>query len=167
MPSSSSRSTARVADVDQHSGFRGDPWGASSGRALLAETTLRTVETSERAVRIVGPSIDGCSGRHGRTAVRRRRPPSADLGARRRGGQLPAGARTVRRIAALSDERELYVAQAAEVARALEPTIRPPTPPAGRRLHAFRPELASTAAAREAARFLLLTPPVPWALRPG
>ena len=33
------------------------------------------------------------------------------------------------------------------------------------RIQAFRPELSSTAAARDAARFLLLTPPLPIAAR--
>ncbi|MDD9347731.1 oxygenase MpaB family protein [Mumia sp.] len=159
-----------MAAVDQHSGFRGDPWGRlqrTSG--FLAETTFGTVETSERAVRIVraihrrvrGTAPDG-------------RPYAADdphlltwvhvaevdsfLRAHDRYGGSPLS----------PDERDLYVAQAAEVARALGADD-PPTDTAGLadRLHAFRPELASTAAAREAARFLLLTPPVPWALRPG
>jgi hypothetical protein len=35
------------------------------------------------------------------------------------------------------------------------------------RLAAFRPDLASTAASRDAARFLLLDPPLPLAARPG
>jgi uncharacterized protein (DUF2236 family) len=34
-------------------------------------------------------------------------------------------------------------------------------------LAAYRPELESTAAAREATRFMLLNPPVPLAARPG
>ncbi len=34
-------------------------------------------------------------------------------------------------------------------------------------LEAYRPELEATTPAREAARFLLLDPPLPWAARPG
>jgi hypothetical protein len=35
------------------------------------------------------------------------------------------------------------------------------------RIAAFRPELGSTAASRDVARFLLLSPPLPLAARPG
>lgn len=159
-----------MAAVDQHSGYRGDPWGRlqrTSG--FLAETTFGTQETADRAVRVVravhrrvhGVAPDG-------------RPYAADdphlltwvhvaevdsfLRAHDRYGQRPLSA----------DERDTYVAQAAEVALALGAED-VPTDVAGlaARLTAYQPELASTPAAREAARFVLLTPPVPWALRPG
>ncbi|KAA1420397.1 DUF2236 domain-containing protein [Mumia zhuanghuii] len=159
-----------MAAVDQHSGYRGDPWGRlqrTSG--FIAETTFGTVETAERAVRIVraihgrvhGTAPDG-------------RPYAADdphlltwvhvaevdsfLRAHDRYGVRPLS----------THERDIYVAQAAEVAVALGAED-PPTDTAGlaARLAAYQPELASTEAARRTARFLLLTPPVDWPLRPG
>lgn len=159
-----------MAAVDQHSGYRGDPWGRlqrTSG--FIAETTFGTVETSERAVRIVraihgrvrGTAPDG-------------RPYAADdphLLTWVHVAEVDSFLRAHDRYGArrLSpSERDTYVAQAAEVAYALGADD-PPTDTDGlaARLEAFRPELASTAAAREAARFILLTPPVPWSLRPG
>ncbi|WP_370614989.1 oxygenase MpaB family protein [Mumia sp. Pv 4-285] len=159
-----------MAAVDQHSGYRGDPWGRlqrTSG--FIAETTFGTIDNADRAVRVVravhkrinGTAPDG-------------RPYAADdphlltwvhvaevdsfLRAHDRYGVRPLA----------PGERDTYVAQAAEVAVALGADD-PPTDTAGlaARLAAYRPELASTPAAREAARFILLTPPVPWALRPG
>src|SRR5690606_25916614 len=65
------------------------------------------------------------------------------------------------------DERDRYVAQAGVTARLLGATD-VPEDVAGldAALAAYRPELRSTPAAREAARFMLLNPPVPLALRP-
>jgi len=159
-----------MAAVDQHSGYRGDPWGRlqrTSG--FLAETTFGTVETAERAVRIVraihgrvhGTAPDG-------------RPYAADdphlltwVHVAEADSFLRAHDRYgARRLTAA--ERDTYVAQTAEVASALGADD-PPTDTDGlqARLEAFRPELVSTRAAREAARFILLTPPVPWTLRAG
>ncbi|MEO5745833.1 MAG: oxygenase MpaB family protein, partial [Terracoccus sp.] len=47
--------------------------------------------------------------------------------------------------------------------------VDPPTSVAGLKacIEGYRPELESTEAAREAARFLLVHPPLPWAARPG
>jgi uncharacterized protein (DUF2236 family) len=61
-----------------------------------------------------------------------------------------------------------YVRQSGSVAARLGATS-PPTTVAEleRRLTAFRPELAATQACRDAARFLLLDPPLPLAARPG
>ncbi len=62
--------------------------------------------------------------------------------------------------------RDGYVADTARVATALGVPDPPLTEKDLRmRIEAFRPELSSTAAAREAARFLLLTPPLPIAAR--
>jgi uncharacterized protein (DUF2236 family) len=62
--------------------------------------------------------------------------------------------------------RDGYVADAARVATALGVVDPPLTEKELReRIQAFRPELAGTAAARDAARFLLLTPPLPIAAR--
>ena len=62
--------------------------------------------------------------------------------------------------------RDGYVADTARVAAALG-VLDPPTTEAGVRagIEAYRPELGGTPQARDAARFLLLTPPLPLAAR--
>ena len=66
-----------------------------------------------------------------------------------------------------TDERDEYVRDMAVIARALGV---PAPPESERALHdqirAFRPELQGTAAAREAARYMLLQPPMHPAIRP-
>ena len=63
--------------------------------------------------------------------------------------------------------RDGYVADTARVAMALGVPDPPLTEAQLRqRIEAFRPELSGTPTAREAARFLLLTPPLPIAARP-
>jgi uncharacterized protein (DUF2236 family) len=159
-----------MAAVEGHSGFRGDPWGRLQRTStFLAVTTFGTVSDATRAVTIVrtihskvrGTAPDG-------------RPYAADdphlllwvhvaevdsfLAAHDRYGERPLrGA-----------DRDTYVTQAALVARALG-AADPPTTEAGLRqvIDGFRPELEGTEAARRAARFLLLRPPVPLAMRPG
>lgn len=157
-----------MAAVDQHSGFRGDPWGRlQRTSAFLAETTFGTVDDADRAVsvvravhaRIAGTAPDG-------------RPYRADdpnllrwvhlaeidsfLRAHDRYGHRSLSAQ----------ERDLYVGQTAVVARALGASD-VPGDVAGLRdaLADFAPELRGTEAARSTARFLLVRPPVPLALR--
>jgi uncharacterized protein (DUF2236 family) len=67
-----------------------------------------------------------------------------------------------------ASEADTYVEQAAVVARLLGAS-EVPTSVAGldAALTAYRPELEATDAARDAARFLLLDPPLPWSARPG
>ncbi len=159
-----------MAAVDQHSGFRGDPWGRLQRTStFLAESTFGTDEMADRAVRIVRAVHKNING-----VAPDGRPYEANdphlllwvhvvevdsfLRAHDRFGK--------RRLTA--PERDTYVAQAAVVARALgsEP---PPTTAAelDECLMAFRPELKSTSAARATSRYLLVNPPVPLALRPG
>jgi uncharacterized protein (DUF2236 family) len=66
------------------------------------------------------------------------------------------------------DGRDGYVEDTARVAEALGVIDAPRTEAELRdRLASYRPELEGTAEAREAARFMLLNPPVPLVLRPG
>ncbi|CAN5234432.1 oxygenase MpaB family protein [soil metagenome] len=159
-----------MAAVDQHSGFRGDPWGRLQRTStFLAETTFGTDEMADRAIaivravhkRVVGVAPDG-------------RPYEANdphlllwvhvaevdsfLAAHDRYGSRTLSA----------DERDTYVAQAAHVARALG-AEEPPTTTAelAACLKRFRSELQSTEAARRTSRFILVNPSVPWTLRPG
>ncbi|MGI8881931.1 MAG: oxygenase MpaB family protein [Jatrophihabitans sp.] len=157
-----------MAAVDQHSGFRSDPWGRLQRTStFLAETTFGTIADSDRAVRIVravhsriaGVAPDGRSYR------------AADprlllwvhvaeidsfLAAHDRYGAT----------ALVGGERDEYVAQSAGVARALG-ALEPPTTEAELAdcVDGFRAELAGTPTAQQAARFLLVHPPVPLALR--
>ncbi|MTB89411.1 DUF2236 domain-containing protein [Aeromicrobium senzhongii] len=158
-----------MAGVDQHSGFRGDPWGRlqrTSG--FLAETTFGTIEHADRSIgavrriheRVRGTADDGrpyaASDPH---LLRWVHVAEADsfLRAHDRYGS--------RRLSAT--ERDRYVAQSAVTARLLGATDLPEDVAAlEEALRAYRPELHSTPAAREAARFMLLRPPVPWAIRP-
>lgn len=159
-----------MAGVDQHSGFRGDPWGRlqrTSG--FLAETTFGTVEHADRAIsavrriheRVSGESPDGrpyaASDPHLLRWVHVAEVDSF-LRAHDRYGARPLAA----------SDRDLYVAQSAVTARLLGATDVPESvSELEEALEAYRPELESTPAARAAARFLLVHPPVPLTIRPG
>ncbi|MFE9539294.1 oxygenase MpaB family protein [Streptomyces sp. NPDC006691] len=156
--------------VDAHSGYKGDPWGRLQRTStFLAVTTFGTEEHATDAVdrvravhaRIRGTAPDGRSYRaddpHLLTWVH-----TAEaycfLGAHQRFGAHPLDEAACSR----------YVAESARVARSLGADDPPLDLLALRRaLVAYRPELRATPAAREAARFLLLTPPLPWAARPA
>jgi len=157
-----------MAAVDDHSGYRGDPWGRlARTSAFLATTTFGTVADAQQAIdivravhrRIEGTTPDG-------------RPYRADdphllrwvhvaeidsfLAAYQRYGADPL----------TPAEADTYVAQASRVAIGLG-AVGVPTTTAelATALEGYRPELESTAAAREAARFILVRPPVPTLIR--
>jgi uncharacterized protein (DUF2236 family) len=157
-----------MAAVDQHSGYRGDPWGRLQRTStFLAETTFGTVQDADKAVRVV-------------RAVHRRvvgiapdgRPYMASDPALLRWvhvAEVDSFLRAHDRYgfrALDRDERDRYIAQTAVIARALGATDVPETvAELDDCLHDYRPELASTPAARQAARFILVHPPVPLAMR--
>ena len=159
-----------MAGVAAHSGYKGDPWGRLQRTStFLATTTFGTVEHAEaiiarvRAVheRVRGTAPDGrpyaASDPHLLRWVHITEVDSF-LVAYQRFGAGP-----------LTDaEADRYVAQASVVATRLG-VLDPPMTVAGLEaaLESYRPELASTPAAREAARFLLLTPPLPLPARAG
>lgn len=157
-----------MAAVDAHSGFRGDPWGRLQRTStFLAETTFGTIEDADRAIAVVravhqrvrGTAPDGrpyvASDPH---LIRWVHIAEIDsfLRAHDRYGARPLS----------SAGRDAYVAEAAHVARALGAVDVPETvAELEELLAAYRPELKSTPAARAAARFILVRPPVPLALR--
>jgi uncharacterized protein (DUF2236 family) len=157
-----------MAAVDEHSGFRGDPWGRLQRTStFLAETTFGTIEDADRAVAIVravhervrGVAPDGrpyvASDPH---LIRWVHVAEVDsfLRAHDRYGAAPLDAAG----------RDAYVAEAAHVGRALGAVDVPETvAELDRMLASYRPELRGTPAARRAARFILVHPPVPLALR--
>lgn len=157
-----------MAAVDAHSGFRGDPWGRLQRTStFLAETTFGTIEDADRAVAVVRAVHERVRGTapDGRTYVasdphliRWVHVAEVDsfLRAHDRYGAQPLG----------PAGRDAYVAETAHVARALGAVGVPETVAELEQvLRDYRPELAGTPAARRAARFILVHPPVPLTLR--
>lgn len=157
-----------IAGVAEHSDYRHDPWGRLQRTAdFMAATTFGPASLAQESVdvvhrvhtRVVGVASDG-------------RPYAANdphllgwvhiaeldsfLAAHDRYGEQPL----------VGAERDRYVADAAVIARALG-VADPPETEAGlrARLRGFRGELRGTKEARDAARYLLLQPPLPLAGR--
>jgi uncharacterized protein (DUF2236 family) len=159
-----------MAGVAGHSGYRSDPWGRLQRTShFLASTTFGTIEHADGAIeqvrqihrRVRGRAEDGrsyaASDPHLLDWVH-----LAEVDSFLRAYQRFGPARL---DAAEADE---YVRQSGQVAGLLGATTPPVTvAELRRRLDAFRPELGATAASRDAARFLLLDPPLPLAARPG
>lgn len=159
-----------MAGVAEHSDYRADPWGrlqrtadflaaTTFGPASLAEESIARVRHVHRRVR--GTAPDGRAYSAGDPHLLRWVhvcEVDSFLASYRRYG---AGELT----AAQADE---YVADMAVVAGALG-VNHPPTSVADLRneFRDFRDELQGTKAAREAARFLLVDPPLPLAARPA
>ncbi len=158
-----------MAAVDAHSGFRGDPWGGRLQRTstFLAVTTYGTSEHAQEAVERVREVH-----RHVRGTTAYGDPYDASdphllgwvhaaeadsfLLAHQRFGAEPLGA----------DGCDAYVADMALVGRALGVSDPPTTrQELDERLAAYRNELRGTREARDAARFILLHPPLPLVAR--
>ncbi len=157
-----------MAAVDQHSGFRGDPWGRLQRTShFLATTTFGTEADADRMVRAVRAVHDTITG----TAPDGRPYAASDphllrwvhvaevdsfLRAHDRYGAKPLDAAG----------RDQYLAEAAVVARQLGAEHVPESAAElDQALADYRSELQSTPAARRTARFLLVNPPVPLPLR--
>ncbi len=153
-----------MAGVAEHSDYRGDPWGRLQRTStFLAVTTYGPATDAQRAVdkvcgihrRVQGTAPDGqryhASDPHLLEWVHIAEVDSFLLAYQRYGaGHLDQAG------------RDGYVADTATVAAALGVPDPPRTEQELRaRIAAYRPELRGTAAARDAARFLLLTPPLP------
>ena len=159
-----------MAGVAGHSGYRGDPWGRLQRTShFLATTTFGTVEDAQAAidrVRLIHERVRGKDD-HGRPY----RASDPDLLRWVHVAEAHSFLTAFQRFSATpltKAEADRYVAQAAVVAGRLGATDIP-TDVAGlvRALEGYRPVLEATPAARDAARFLLLDPPLPWAARPG
>lgn len=159
-----------MAGVAGHSGYQGDPWGRLQRTStFLATTTFGTVQDGEAIIerirqihrRVHGHAPDG-------------RPYAATDPHLLRWvhvAEADSFLRSYQRFGATAlsaSEADLYVAQSCVVATRLG-VVDPPTTVAelDAAIEFYRPELAGTPPAREAARFLLLHPPLPWAARPG
>ncbi|MGW2477034.1 oxygenase MpaB family protein [Streptomyces sp. NPDC001665] len=157
-----------MAAVEAHSGYRGDPWGRLQRTStFLAVTTYGTSEHAQQAVervrsvhsRVRGSTASGdpyeASDPHLLGWVHAAEADSF-LDAHQRFGAEPLDAGGC----------DAYVADLARVGRALGVT----DPPTNRgeldeRLAAYRGELRGTREARDAARFILLHPPLPLSAR--
>jgi uncharacterized protein (DUF2236 family) len=157
-----------MAGVADHSDYRRDPWGRLQRTAdFLAATTFGPASQAQQAVdrvhrvhrHVVGIGPDGepyaANDPHLLEWVHIAEV-SSFLAAHDRHGVAPL----------TGVDRDRYVADSAVVARALG-VLTPPDTEAGlrSRLQAFRPELRGTKPARDAARYLLLRPPLPIAAR--
>jgi uncharacterized protein (DUF2236 family) len=157
-----------MAGVAKHSNYRGDPWGRlQRTSAFLAVTTYGAAPDAQRAVdrvrgihrRVHGVAADGraydATDPHLLEWVHVAEADSF-LRAHQLYGAVPLG----------PAGRDGYVADMAVIATKLGVKNPPRTEhELAQRITAFRPELRSTPEAREAARFLLLTPPLPLAAR--
>ena len=159
-----------MAGVAGHSGYKGDPWGRLQRTShYLAVTTFGTVADAEEAIA------------HVRSVHRRVR------GTDELGRAYAADDRHLLRWVHVAEiwsflsgfqaysgdpltpaEADLFVRQTNRAASLLGATDLPSTvQELVDAIEGYRPELASTVAAREATRFMLLNPPVPLAARPG
>jgi uncharacterized protein (DUF2236 family) len=158
-----------MAGVASHSDYKADPWGRLQRTAdFLAATTFGPATEAQRAIdmvkrvhtRVVGTADDG-------------RPYSANdphllkwvhiaevdsfLAAHSKFGEVELS----------PEQRDGYVLDMSRIASALG-VIDPPTTVAelADQIASYRPELRTSAPARDAARYLLLTPPLPIYQRP-
>jgi uncharacterized protein (DUF2236 family) len=157
-----------MAAVAGHSGYRGDPWGrlqrtsyflaiTTFGRASDASQTIARVREIHQ--RVTGTAPDGrryaASDPHLLTWVHIAEADSF-LRAHARFGARPLD----------QAGRDGYLADLARIGAELGVPDPPRTEAElAERIRQYRPELAGTAQAREAARFLLLSPPLPLVAR--
>jgi uncharacterized protein (DUF2236 family) len=159
---------AAMRAVSEHSGYRGDMWGRLHRTStFLAVTTFGAADDAQQAVdavrriheRVVGEMPDGtpyaASDPH---LLRWVHVAEVDSFLR---AHTVYGTRPLDRAG-----RDDYVAQAATIATRLGATDVPTTESElGDTLAAYRPELRGTPEAREAVRYVLLRPPLPWPVR--
>lgn len=159
-----------MAGVAAHSGYKGDPWGRLQRTShFLAVTTFGTASDADkmvRRIRAVHETVRGIAP-DGRSYAASdphllRWVHIAEIDSFLTAHQR-YGARRLDQAG-----RDRYVAETARVAQALG-AVDPPRSEEELRhqLTEYRPELHATTAAREAARFILLTPPLPLPARPA
>jgi uncharacterized protein (DUF2236 family) len=159
-----------MAGVAGHSGYKGDPWGRLQRTStFLATSTFGTIEDAEAVI----AKVRGIHSRVRGKAPDARRYAASDPHLLKwvHIAEADSFLRTHQRYAVTPltpAEADQYVAQSCVVATRLG-VIDPPTTVAGldSAIDSYRPELEGTPAARDAARFLLLHPPLPWSARPG
>jgi uncharacterized protein (DUF2236 family) len=159
-----------MAGVAGHSGYRGDPWGRLQRTSeFIATTTFGTIAHAEQQIarvraiheRVRGTAPDG----------RRYAASSPDLLRWVHLAETDSFLTTYQRYGVTpltAEEADRYVEQAGLVAVRLGVTNPPATVgELSAALDEYRPELQGTPEARATARYLLLSPPLPLAARPG
>jgi uncharacterized protein (DUF2236 family) len=158
-----------MAGVAAHSGYKGDPWGRLARTShFLAVTTFGPAEDAEAMVRRIRAVHERVRG----TAPDGRPYAASDPHLLRwvHVAEIDSFLRAHQRFGRERLDaagRDRYVEETGRVAEALG-VVDPPRSEAELRaqIEGYRPELAGTTAAREAARFILLTPPLPLLARP-
>jgi uncharacterized protein (DUF2236 family) len=159
-----------MAGVAGHSGYKGDPWGRLQRTShYLATTTFGTVEDAEAAIATVRSIHERVRGKDGLGRPYRADDPHLLMWVH--AAEIDSFLRAYQTFGdepLTAEEADLYVTQAGIPAARLG-VVAPPTSVTELRavLSTYRPELEATPAAREAARFLLLNPPLPLYARPG
>lgn len=159
-----------MAGVAQHSDYKADPWGRLQRTAdFLAATTFGPADQAQRTIdmikrvhtRVVGTASDG-------------RPYSANDPHLLEWVHIAevdsfiAAHKAFGEVKLTDDDYDEYVADMAVIATALGVVNAPRSRSELRsRLRDYRPELRSSSEARDAARYLLLTPPLPIVVRPA
>lgn len=159
-----------MAGVAQHSDYKADPWGRLQRTAdFLAATTFGPADQAQRTIdmikrvhtRVVGTASDG-------------RPYSANDPHLLEWVHIAevdsfiAAHKAFGEVKLTEDDYDEYVADMAVIATALGVVDAPRSQSELRsRLRVYRPELRSSTEARDAARYLLLTPPLPIVVRPA
>jgi len=159
-----------MAGVAGHSGYKGDPWGRLQRTShFLATTTFGTVQDAEAAIARVRGIHERVRGHDPQGRPYRASDPRLLRWVHVAEAHSFLTAHQRYALAPLTPaEADTYVAQSALVAGRLGATDLPTTvTELGAALASYRPELEATSQAREAARFLLLDPPLPWPARPG
>ncbi|MBK9159462.1 MAG: DUF2236 domain-containing protein [Micropruina sp.] len=159
-----------MAGVAGHSGYRSDPWGRLKRTAdYIAYTTYATIPDAEAVIAKVRTVHARVRGKDEADRPYRASDPHlltwvhvAEIESFLTAYQAYGGGRLT------PEEADTYVAQTG-VAAALLGVPDPPTTVAalGATISRYRPELELTRAARDAADFLIASPPLPWATRPG
>lgn len=159
-----------MAGVAAHSGYKGDPWGRLQRTShYLAVTTFGTIEHAEQVIEHVASVHRVVRG----TDELGRPYAAADPHLLRwvHVAEIRSFLSAFQAYAAqplTPAEADLYVVQANVAAELLGATDLPTSvAELDAQIEAYRPELALSAAAREASRFMLLNPPVPVLARPG
>lgn len=161
---------AAMAGVAGHSGYRSDPWGRLARTAdYIAYTTYATFEDAEAVIAKVRGVHDRVQGKDHAGRPYRASDPHlltwvhvAEIDSFLTAYQAYGAGRLT------PAEADTYVAQAGRAASLLG-VPEPPTTVADLRatIDAYRPELEVTEPARDAARFLIVEPPLPLVARPG
>ena len=158
-----------MAGVAAHSDYRADPWGRLQRTAdFLAATTFGPATESERAIamvkkvheRVVGIASDG-------RPYRANDPHLLKWVHIAEVDSFIAAHRVFGETTLTENDYDHYVADMSLIADRLG-VVEPPRSVAQLRqqLRYYRGELASSREARDAARYLLITPPLPLAIRP-